>query len=378
MLKKCALCDTAITADNDSKEHVIPNAIGGRKKITGFICNTCNNNSGGGWEKELAKQLNPLSLFFRIKRERGKAPSEVFNTNAGEQYRLNVDGSMEDPKPSYKEEINEAGVEININARSTKEAKKILMGVNRKYPSADVLELIENAKLETSYCPDMIKLSLSFLRGGGSGRSIVKSALALAVEAGVSSEKCEHAREYLLSENGDPCFGYYYENDLVLNRPLGIPIHCVYVEGNPSTGLLLAYIEFFGVQRMVSCLSNSYKGQQFYNSYSIDPVNGVELNLHVNLNLSIEDIHACYRNEKVPKGSMEAALSSVIPIQMKAHQDQERSRVMHMALKKAFEFCGAKEGEVLTQAHKKKIVEMVMSEVSPVIIHQLGLYRKRV
>ena len=30
---KCALCDETITSQNDTKEHLIPNAIGGRKKI---------------------------------------------------------------------------------------------------------------------------------------------------------------------------------------------------------------------------------------------------------------------------------------------------------------------------------------------------------
>ena len=60
----CALCDIIITNENDTKEHIVPNAIGGRKKIKGFICRACNSTSGDSWDKELAKQLNPLSLFF--------------------------------------------------------------------------------------------------------------------------------------------------------------------------------------------------------------------------------------------------------------------------------------------------------------------------
>jgi len=47
---ECALCDIKITKDNDTKEHIIPNAIGGRKKITGFICKDCNLRSGDEWE----------------------------------------------------------------------------------------------------------------------------------------------------------------------------------------------------------------------------------------------------------------------------------------------------------------------------------------
>ncbi|GAL13836.1 hypothetical protein JCM19233_4843 [Vibrio astriarenae] len=75
---KCALCDVEITEKNDTKEHLIPNAIGGRKKVKGFICENCNNASGDDWESELAKQLNPLSLFFGISRERGEAPPQLF------------------------------------------------------------------------------------------------------------------------------------------------------------------------------------------------------------------------------------------------------------------------------------------------------------
>jgi hypothetical protein len=377
MLEKCALCNVLITAENDSKEHVIPNSIGGRKKITGFICDPCNNKSGDDWEKDLAKQLNPLSLFFRIKRERGDAPAEIFNTTGGEQYRLKSDGSMEATKPCYNEEIHEAGVKININARNMKEARTMLSGVKQKHPSVDLDELLENAKSESSYCPDMIQFNLSF-GGQKAGRSIIKSALALAVEAGVVPEQCEHAREYLLDENGEACFGYYYEKDLVVNRPVGIPLHCVYVQGNSTTGLLLAYIEFFGVQRMVACLSSTYEGKDFKSLYAIDPVNGSELALDINLNLNIEDIHACYRYEKIPNGSIEEALSSVIPLHMQVQQEQERSRVLSGAVEKAFKGCGAKEGEILTPEHMKKVTETLMSEITPMMLHQLGLNKKRV
>jgi hypothetical protein len=91
---QCALCDVIITEANDTKEHLIPNAIGGRKKIKGFICGACNNVSGNNWESELAKQLNPLSLFFGISRERGNAPSQFFKTTGGEKLKLNLDGRI--------------------------------------------------------------------------------------------------------------------------------------------------------------------------------------------------------------------------------------------------------------------------------------------
>ena len=133
----CALCDIIITDENDTKEHIIPNAIGGRKKVKGFICKACNNSTGNSWESELAKQFNPLSLLFSINRERGNVPSQLFETTAGEKLKLNVDGSMANDKPVYTETpLGDNKVKINIQARDQKEKKSML----------DVVQKIFNKK----------------------------------------------------------------------------------------------------------------------------------------------------------------------------------------------------------------------------------------
>src|SRR5580693_8848972 len=73
----CALCNTPLTASNDSAEHVIANAIGGIWAIRGFICKPCNDTTGQNWDAELAAQLNGLCHFFAIKRDRGAIPVET-------------------------------------------------------------------------------------------------------------------------------------------------------------------------------------------------------------------------------------------------------------------------------------------------------------
>ena len=50
----CALCEAPFDEANDSREHVIPNAIGGRKAVRDFICRQCNNTTGAYWDNELA------------------------------------------------------------------------------------------------------------------------------------------------------------------------------------------------------------------------------------------------------------------------------------------------------------------------------------
>jgi hypothetical protein len=125
--KECALCERLITSENNSKEHLIPNAIGGRKKVSGFICQKCNSEKGKDWDADLALQLNSLSVFFGISRERGEAPPQTVETTKGEKLQLNVDGSMGLAKPKYEVIPHEGGIDISIKARSIEEAKKCLL-----------------------------------------------------------------------------------------------------------------------------------------------------------------------------------------------------------------------------------------------------------
>ena len=179
-IKKCALCNVEISENNDSKEHIIPNAIGGKKKVKGFICDLCNIKSGDAWETELAKQLNSLCLLFNIKRDRGAVPSQKFRTTGGKHLILNKDGTFDQVTPGYKEVVNDTGVRIDISDRSYSKLKKRLRGVKRKYPQAPVDEAlndIENhAIIKNKYTHDLIEFNYSF-GGDEAGRSIVKSAL---------------------------------------------------------------------------------------------------------------------------------------------------------------------------------------------------------
>jgi len=375
---KCALCDVEITEENDTKEHLIPNAIGGRKKVKGFICEGCNNTSGDDWESELAKQLNPLSLFFGISRERGEAPSQLFETTGGDRLKLNLNGSMDIEKPLYTESPLEsgAGVQIQIRARSIPEAKRMLKGVKRKYPQVDLNELLDNAKSESSYCPDMLNFSFSF-GGHEAGRSIVKSALALAVCSGITAKECAEAINYLRNDESEACFGYFYETDLIKNRPEGIPLHCVSIKGCGKSKQVIGYVEYFGVQRVVLCLANYYEGEDISNTYAINPITGEELSLVVDLNLSNEEIREAYDYKKIPGGSVEAAFGKVIPTGMKASVEKEKDRVLNEAVMHAFKHCGAKEGEMLMPEHVSKLTGLMMEKLEPFILHQFTQSRKQ-
>lgn len=364
---QCALCTCDISEANNTKEHVIPNAIGGRKKLHNFICNQCNRDSGSKWDVELANQLNPLGLLFGISRERGEVPSESFETTSGSKVVLNHDGTKSLPKPEFKEEVTDSGVRVQIRARNMKEARGMFNGVKKKYPR---LTTEPEIKESSEYLTEPLNFSLPF-GGRETGRALVKSALALVVEAGVDFNECGAARDYLLNDDAEPCFGYFYSSDPIVNRPKGVPLHCVYVKGVPEINMILGYVEFYGHKRMLVCLSDNYTGSSFENIYALNPIDGKELELICNLQVSRQDIEDCYNYMLIPDGSIENALNDVMPTAIQGNFEKEKDQVINAAVQYAFENCGAAYGDELTDEQKNRLIGLIQEKLMPFFISQI-------
>jgi HNH endonuclease len=364
----CVICGTAITEANDSNEHLVLNAIGGRKILNGVLCADCNNRAGDKWDDVLAAQLNPLSLLFRIKRHRGDVPSQTFPTSGGERLTVHADGGLSPEKPTYvKTPLPGAGVQIQIIARSVKEARKMVEGVARKYPQLDVEVALQAAENISRYVEDPLKFSLSY-GGPEGGRSVVKSTVCLAASLGVPATSCQNAHAYLTDTEAEACFGFYYDRDLVVNRPQGVPFHCVAVSNRGTDGQLLGYVEFFGVQRMVIRLADHYDGPDVHSSYCIDPILGQELQLNVDLALSRSDVRAIEAYECIPPGSVERAFDQVLPGAQQAAFDRERKRVVDQAVDHAWSNCGLAPGDSFTADDVPHFVELMMEKLQPFLM----------
>jgi hypothetical protein len=252
----------------------------------------------------------------------------------------------------------------------------MLAGVKRKYPKIDFEKTISSAQSQAYYPDDMIKFG-STIGGHKAGRSIVKTCLALAVESGINPKTCKSALEYLTKPAGEPCFGYYYERDLIVNRSEDIVFHCVSVTGNPDTKQLLGYVEYYSVWRMIICLSDKYEGERFSRTYALNPISGDEIEMQVELSLSPEDIAASCRHEKMSYDSIKKAFKKVISIGMESSYQREEDRVLNEAMQYAFKNCGAKEGENLTEEQIAKLTNLLMEKLNPFIIHQLRRPKRR-
>lgn len=366
----CAFCGTPFTKTNDSREHLIPNAIGGRRALRHFLCKDCNNRSGRDWDSVLSDQLKPLCTLLNIDRQRRSVRALRVKTLGGDTFQLHADGSAALPHTTVKRTHTANQVAIAVSAPSVPELEKTLRGLARTYPQIDVEEAIQDATVTRKYQSDPWYIPLHF-GGLEAGRSVIKSLTALAAYVGIDIEDLEHAKEYLLS-SGKPCFGFCNDTDVVRNRPDDIFFHCVAIAGDPQTGQILGYVEYFGYQRIVGCLSSTYSGPPFKWCYAIDPIRGEELDLEIELAFSPEDVQAIYDYQRLDLSIQRAAVGRLL-----AHWSKsDLERALSDAIEDAFEYACAKGGvkgsERVSDDQARVAAELFGERIRPALEHFVG------
>lgn len=368
----CAICRQMIAPADDSEEHILPGAIGGRRTVRGFLHDGCNHRSGHTWDAALEKQLRPLALHFGVKRQSGRTLRMAITTTAGENFLLNAGGQLEMSRPEIKRTPIPNGEIIQVKAGSIAMARDVLEGMKRKYPKVDVESVLAGAEAQRTYAQGVMRIDLEF-GGPVSGRSLVKSALALAHDAGLPIDRCSDALAYLREADAEPCFGYHYVDDLVNGRPPATPLHCVAIDANPSTGLILGYVEYFGIHRAVLCLGCGYAGDHLKAIYALDPRTGEILDVAVRLDFDAADVRAIYDYERDDAEKRQEAFGAVFGPALSDHQAAERDRVVRDSLNFAWANCGGVPDQPLTAEHMARLKKLFVDQATPWWKHVTGL-----
>ena len=374
---QCTLCGKALTSHNSSAEHIIPNAIGGRKRVVDFICQACNSDSGSRWDAELARQLNPISLLLGIARQSGDVPSQTFQTYGGGSVRVNADGTRTPTKPRIQVTTDGTTTRLHIEAATRRKFGQILKGLCRRYPqlrSLSLDDLVSTAEDRSYYGSEPMEIIGAF-GGTESGRSLVKSAVALVFDAGVDPKQCDLALDYLLNEGKEACFGYYYDSakDLLTNRPRKLPIHCVYVKGCSENSTLVGYVEFYSLWRIVLFLSESYTGSDFTHVYAVDPIKGEEVDISVNFDLSLSDLRDACEGKRYDKATFTDAIANVFDRAREIDFARAGDQAIKNAVEDAFANSGRRQGDALTDEQLRVFVKDVVDGMMPFIIHNMTL-----
>ena len=363
----CAFCRVSLTAANDSKEHIVPNAIGGRRTVAQFLCKSCNETCGSTWDKALADQFAALCTLLNIKRGRGHVRATRVQNLIGEVFKLHADGRVTPSDPVVTQDPAGNEISIQVQARSPGEFREILRGLAKKYPQIDVEKAIAEATLTREYKSEPWHIPLN-LGGLDAGRSAVKSLVAMAAVSGIEIDDLEHAHEFLLLDGG-PCFGYCNDVDVVVNRPDETFFHCVGLSTDPITKQVLGYVEYFGFHRIVACLSSSYEGQPLTTCYAVDPVRGAELDLEIELAFSPEEIQAIYEYQRLDRGILRDSVGRLLAHWSKKDSEAELERAFDDALRYARKECGLRESESISEEQIGILARLVGDRLRATLEH---------
>ncbi|WHU85416.1 HNH endonuclease [Pantoea agglomerans pv. betae] len=370
-MSKCIVCSNDITIENDSNEHVIPNSIGGKLVIRGFLCRTCNSKAGDKWDLELSKQLNLFSLLLGgVKRDRGTTPDEVFKTISGREIRLANEGVMSIARPQFITEEKDGKTHFSFSAPSMKQAQQFVRDMCKKHPSLNQQDLMDNLVLKNSYLNGDALVFQPNFGGDDSGRSLVKTILAFSAKVGIDPFLCNKAIDYL-SRDGEPNFGYYYSDDVIINRSFEKPMHCLAVHADPATGLVIGYLEYFGVWRIISLMSDCYSGDEIKKSYYIYPENSEDGEFDFTLPFDKEVLTASYNYEKYDPEILHAAFGVFLKYCQVKDREREQERIIAQAWNDALEKMNLKEGDEFTEAQMLEFSRYITNSLHPYMMSQL-------
>ena len=380
MSKQCWLCGCDFSETSNSKEHIIPRAIGGRRTVSSFICKTCNNKTGGkrkttiGWDAVLTDRLHGAGLLFDISRQGKPVPRKNVYNARGEALVLQPGSTLSDRAAWYEVKNPDGSISVHVTAPNSKQLKKLVeelkSGYRKKYPNRRLEqgEMIEGKRLSKTPIGFEWDFDAPEFR-----RSVVKSVLALACSMGVGVDDCRKAVDYLRDDKADYDDDLYllcYSHDLVRNRPRGLPIHCAHVVCDPSSRTILAYVELYGVVRVIICISKAYDREGKEATYAINPITGkMVAGLAFDLDHSkFLEIVETQTPDVIGEG-MKKSLDEVLSYGEKLRFDRERKEHTNESIGECLSELGLSEGDEMSDEQALLFSNCVAAKVTAFIEH---------
>jgi hypothetical protein len=280
----CYRCQGIITDENESVEHVIPNALGGKLKSKKLLCNVCNPFYGNTIDKELANSVKEMCNFLMIDRERGEPQRIKGETKSGESYFLSVGGTPTKVKPEIKETREGNQVNLKFTAGYEEQYRTIAKGFIRKYPQLTIEDFSNARNVEDVYMTEPLNFKLH-IGGPAVFRAVTKIAVNLFILGGGDPEHILHLLPFLdgkLSESEAKNFVWLHYPEDPLHRYLeGEVSHVVQIIGNPEERLLYAFVELFNNQSFIIKLNDQYDGDRISESYAYDLLKRIEIPVNI-------------------------------------------------------------------------------------------------
>ena len=206
-MARCVFCENELSAAT-KPEHILLNALGGRKTTRNAICSDCNNRFGGTVDDILAQQAAVVRNMLQLKSGTGNAPPMLRNLQAGqERININSDGQpvrLGQPFDIVRDASGKVLAVKGVETTSAEDMRRLIphLAAMLNLSEEKVREIIAASPATfISKRPDEIKHELRF--GGEAMRSVTKSCLVL-IAAALGSELVRtpafaEARDFVLN-----------------------------------------------------------------------------------------------------------------------------------------------------------------------------------
>ena len=181
-MTRCLFCDS-ILDETTKPEHILLNALGGRKTTKTANCSTCNNKFGGTIDDVMSSQVVAIRNMLQLESGTGAPAPALRSVQAGDlRFNIRGDGSHElVAKPFVIEKTEDGKWNVQIQARSEAHLAEIIphLAAALRIPETDLKSQIMQAKGSlVIQRPGVVYHSLAF-GGPDAIRSAVKAALIL-------------------------------------------------------------------------------------------------------------------------------------------------------------------------------------------------------
>jgi hypothetical protein len=224
-MKICIFCDNLLTKST-KPEHILLNALGGRRKSSELICSMHNERFGSTIDNVLSEQVTVVRNILNLHSGDGKPPPTLRKVPAGSEI-LNIrgDGKLQIAgTPFTITECADGSIQLYIQARSPEHLEELIphIAAKLKYSEQQLRQKLQEGQAAfTSRRPGAIHFSLSF-GGPDAIRCATKSCLELWAtvvgNAEVRSEPYAEARRFILDGSASFC----HKRTFIDNRPLPI------------------------------------------------------------------------------------------------------------------------------------------------------------
>lgn len=366
---KCYVCDTDLTPANETDEHIIINAAGGRLKSKELICSKCNSDFGETIDSLLAKQLNNLANMLMVKRHRGEPqPIVGEKQSTGEKYILEVGGKPKLTKPTIDKTVDGDKTNISITARSEKELREILTGMAKKNPHFDVEEAMKSAKWREEYFDEALHFQ-NEIGGNAVFRAVCKCATNFFVFSKGNPTQIKHLIPYIKGEEEKEVVWMHYQENLYELNPEESS-HIIHLVGKREQAILYCYVDYFNTYKYLVLLNDNYQGQDIKETYVFDLINIVPIQKEVTVDYDRAVLLDFFtKKDTKPFEKVKKSFDHSIALGLKRQDDHQRNDLLERAIQNSLG--KHPEGVPITEEMINETVDEIMKNITPYLLRRM-------